>query len=530
MRNKIVKFVIILAIAMLLTSCGCKHENVAIINSKDASCAEAGYTGDQYCYDCEKTIKAGKEISALPHNAVLVYACEANCQKEGYSGDEVCSGCGLVLHTGFTIEKIPHTEELYYATDPSCSHNGYTGDIICSMCYSVIEEGEEIPALEHQWSVTGYYESTCYETGFSGTAVCDVCGTIEEGEVIPFAEHNYNEKNECTVCSWKRPGLYVSDELIISWEELKEAGYVTVDSHGELKSVSGNMNMGTLVIGEDVIIIDGNYEVAFKNDTLQEVWIPRSVKNLGNYLVYNNKSIRKIVVLAEIKKIMSKTFYGGKALETVILPEGIEYIGEGAFSGSPNLVNVRLPSTVKEIGREAFHGWSGESFDLPESLEYIGLSAFGRSNLKSITIPAKVNEIRNGAFGYCKNLTTVDMSACSGLQNLENSVFRECTNLSTLILPPNLIYMGTTTTSDCPMLKTLEFPDGFVQFGIGNIYDHNTTALETVTIPTSMIEMGDLCFNNNIKHINYRGTEAQWMLCTGSGQFPNATITYEYQK
>ncbi|MBR6551944.1 MAG: hypothetical protein IKT89_03790, partial [Clostridia bacterium] len=43
------------------------HVNTEVINAKEASCLEAGYTGDEFCNDCEKVVDPGIEVDALGH-------------------------------------------------------------------------------------------------------------------------------------------------------------------------------------------------------------------------------------------------------------------------------------------------------------------------------------------------------------------------------------------------------------------------------------------------------------------------------
>ena len=44
----------------------CQHTNTKVINAKEATTDEEGYTGDTYCIDCKKTIATGSSIDKLP--------------------------------------------------------------------------------------------------------------------------------------------------------------------------------------------------------------------------------------------------------------------------------------------------------------------------------------------------------------------------------------------------------------------------------------------------------------------------------
>ena len=43
----------------------CEHKNTTIINKKDATEQEEGYTGDTYCNDCDKIIAIGKTLPRI---------------------------------------------------------------------------------------------------------------------------------------------------------------------------------------------------------------------------------------------------------------------------------------------------------------------------------------------------------------------------------------------------------------------------------------------------------------------------------
>lgn len=58
----------------------CEHTTTEVKDAKDATCTEAGYTGDTYCLDCGEKVGDGSEIAVLDH----VYA------------DGACTACGAV--------------------------------------------------------------------------------------------------------------------------------------------------------------------------------------------------------------------------------------------------------------------------------------------------------------------------------------------------------------------------------------------------------------------------------------------------
>lgn len=85
--------------------------NTDVVGAKDATCKEAGYTGDTICVDCKEVITRGEDIQKLDHTAaapVQENVVDATYESEG-SYDEVvyCSVCGEeISRVPKTIDKL----------------------------------------------------------------------------------------------------------------------------------------------------------------------------------------------------------------------------------------------------------------------------------------------------------------------------------------------------------------------------------------------------------------------------------------
>ena len=140
-----------------------KHDQVEVINAKEATCTEDGYTGDTVCKVCGQLVQQGSVIPALGHTAEVQGAKDATCTEEGYTGDSVCTRCGAVLQQGTAIPALGHNLTVQGAKDATCSAEGYTGDKVCTRCNEVIEKGTAIAKLPHH-----------FENG-----KCTVCGAAD---------------------------------------------------------------------------------------------------------------------------------------------------------------------------------------------------------------------------------------------------------------------------------------------------------------------------------------------------------------
>ena len=200
-------------------------------NKTEASCTEAGYTGNEVCIVCGKEVSKGENIPALGHSfGEWKQIASPDCENTG-SDKRVCSVCaftetrgldikGHVWETDYTIDKeaacttdgsksihcskcdavkdsqvIPkgHQPILTNQKDATCIEAGYTGEQICKLCNTVLEKGNIVPAKGHVKENVAALEATCTESGHEAGIRCTVCGETLEGlKVIPAKGHQWD--------------------------------------------------------------------------------------------------------------------------------------------------------------------------------------------------------------------------------------------------------------------------------------------------------------------------------------------------
>ena len=177
---------------------GHKHTNTKLVGQKEATCTEAGYTGDEVCIDCGEIVKQGEVIPATGHRFDKTVVAPT-CTTSGYDA-YVCSVCGYGYHDHFTAPLGHGETELQNAKEATCTEDGYTGDKVCTVCGEIVEQGEVIPATGHSWDEgVVKVEPGCCEEGVMHHT-CTVCGETKE-ENISAKGHQYEKTVIAPTCT-----------------------------------------------------------------------------------------------------------------------------------------------------------------------------------------------------------------------------------------------------------------------------------------------------------------------------------------
>lgn len=176
-----------------------------------------------------------------------------------------------------------------------------------------------------------------------------------------------------------------------------------------------------------------------------------------------------------------------------------------------------LPVTAISVG--AFYLSTITSIEVPDSVTSIGEMAFlGCTSLKSVKLSTGVAKIDKNAFGSCSALQEIQVAKDNPNFSSLNGVLYSKKQDTLIIYPAaktDAAYIIPSCVTSVAMYAFSENP-----------------YLETLTIPNSLIKVGDSAFYNckNLRAVSYNGTEEEWSQITIgllNEKLTGATIQYQ---
>lgn len=160
-------------------------------------------------------------------------------------------------------------------------------------------------------------------------------------------------------------------------------------------------------------------------------------------------------------------------------------IDEAAFYNTQQLESVRILGSIRDasennhLAKSVFERSGVKTVELPATIELIGARAFFDSGLTSFTGGTDLKVIEEEAFGDCKNLEKVDLSAAN-MKELGDNMFA---NLS--------------------RLAEFNFPAGLETIGG---YAFQNTGFKSIDVPADIVKAFAFSDMENLESIRFTGT------------------------
>ena len=208
-------------------------------------------------------------------------------------------------------------------------------------------------------------------------------------------------------------------------------------------------------------------------------------------------------------------------LTSITIPESVTSVGGACFKNCPKLTsiiwNAKRVVQIKWGGGtwlgaslpayDMFEGVRSQitSFVFGESVEYIpDYLCYCMEKLTSVVVPNNVTAIGGGVFRGCTSLTYAKLSdqitdmPCLrtgdpfGVGYAYHGTFTNCSALTEVILPQNLLSVGAYAFRGCSSLPTVVLPESVL--AIGDCAFYICTSLSSITIPKNVTSIGSDAF------------------------------------
>lgn len=259
---------------------------------------------------------------------------------------------------------------------------------------------------------------------------------------------------------------------------------------------------GSSCIGK--IYETGYSQGEFMNYTqLDSVYIPSSVKVIGDMSFYGCSSLKNVALPSGLEKI-GKNAFVNTAIEQLVIPDKVTYLGEYAFAECSNLKQISFGKGLTEVPYAGFMNCTAlKKLILPKHINTIGYMAFsGCTALEDLTIEGGISNIWDNSFAYCNNIKKLgvyidyepdaqnhvnlynlfDLSNLEKLKILEGSkclgtlndalgtvsyLGSACPKLCSIVFPESLEIIGSNALSGCSNLKSIYLPQNVKKIGAG---------------------------------------------------------------
>lgn len=229
----------------------------------------------------------------------------------------------------------------------------------------------------------------------------------------------------------------------------------------------------------------GNAELYLNGKLVTEVRFPDGIKNIQP-IIAGISSVKKIVIPDSVTNMRTScgAFQGCKNLEEVIF-EGTPQINEmwGTFNGCISLKSVHIPASVTYFTNQPFEGCNFESVYYDGTLEdwcktdFLSIDSSpmpyterfyykkenGYEELIDAVIPETITQINAGVLSGYKALHSVSFH--EGVTALAKYAFKDCVNLSSIVLPSQLKFIGERAFSGCKSLYSINIPKYISEVG-----------------------------------------------------------------
>lgn len=263
-------------------------------------------------------------------------------------------------------------------------------------------------------------------------------------------------------------------------------------------------------------------DVIFCNSQIEEIFLPKSLTEIGMQRFYGCKNLKAVHIPNGLKTIGMGAFDGCSSLQKIIIPSTVTEIEGFCFKNCHSLKTITIPAGVNTLNNNlfencynlcevvtenqnvtffptTFHGCKNlhkidnhliengllYNLDKTELYTYLG----NDTNNGNIIVPASVRVLGDG-FASSPELISIDLSETQ-INTIYQNTFRNCVNLQKVILPSTIKSIGARAFLDCIKLSEINLPNSIENIGVACF---KNCALTEIIIPNSLVEISQATF------------------------------------
>lgn len=305
-----------------------------------------------------------------------------------------------------------------------------------------------------------------------------------------------------------------------TYKTFEDAGISIIKSFTLPDGASSDIAIPQTLGGQTVVGISPNLNMTgiFEGD-ITSLKVHDDLVNLGLFTFQNNTTLKTVELGKGLTSTGLGTFSDCTALETVS-GENLTEIGLGAFSNCENLVSVYTARGITSVDASGFSGCEKLKSVFLGKLRFINNSAFSDCKVLEVDVEFAegVTRIAQYSFSNCvsiKNMKIpstircIEFSAFEGCDFLNYNIYNGGRYLGNEVNPYTLMWgvedktLETYTINenckiifgafaDCTALNSITIPNNIIQ--IGDRSFSKCTSLKSITIPNSVEYIGEYTF------------------------------------
>lgn len=319
--------------------------------------------------------------------------------------------------------------------------------------------------------------SQCYDLNHKTEIIVDVSGV--ENVSSTEAKKNYKLKDNET--SWTIAG-YIGNETIVH--------------------VPGMIDGKPVYKIDDKAFAARGKKYRDVRNAIEEVYIPNTIKELGEEAFGDCEGLKKVVLSDAITKLQERTFINS-GIKEIVLSSNLVKIMSEAFADCRKLESIDFPESVIAIGDRAFRDCNSlKVIKFPPHVKVIEEFTSSSKSLETIILPEDIEEIKGSAFSLAKRVKEV--IAPNRYIKMGSMVFDDDSPfIGYYSYDKNdpataLIYFGKNLIGYKASYSGCEYEDVYVDDGTKGIVGFAISYVNNIKrfhIPESVVDIDEMAFN-----------------------------------